>query len=105
MKAVREVFRFIYHNLVKNESDLKAVARFTEEEIAETARRYAESIGWICDDNLIQQQARLVYEQEKLVWNISFSPLKDGLPVIGGHLRVLIDDESGKVIKKFIGTR
>lgn len=105
MKAVRDAFRFIYYNLVKNQSDLKADARFTKEEMAETARRYAESIGWVCDDNLIQRQPHLMYERGKMVWNISFFPLKDGLPVRGGHLCILIDDKTGEVIKKVIGTR
>lgn len=91
--------------MVKNESDLKAVARFTEEEVAETARKYAESIGWICGNNLIQQQPHLMYEQEKVMWNVSFSPLQNGLPVRGGHLCILIDDNTGEVIKKVIGTR
>ncbi len=105
MRRLKEVFRFIYYNLVKNESDLKAVARFTEEEVAETARRYAEGIGWVCGNDLIQQQPHLMYEQEKMMWNISFSPLQDGLPVRGGHLCILIDDKAGEVIRKVVGTR
>jgi hypothetical protein len=39
--------------LVENQSDLKAVAKFTEEEVAETARRYAENISWVRGQQLI----------------------------------------------------
>lgn len=106
IETLKELFRYVYYNSFKSESDLRTVAKSSEEEIAETARIYAESIGYMCGDELTQQPPRLIYGQKKFVWDVFFSPTDKRLPFAGGgHLRLLIDDESGKVIKKFIGTR
>ncbi len=103
MKELKKAFKFIYYNLIKKESDLKSAARFTEEEVAETARRYAAGLGWVSD--FTQNLPHLSYEEEKLIWNVFFLPTQGGLIVRGGCLRIYVDDETGEVIRKLAGTR
>ncbi len=101
-----EVFRFVYYNLIRTGSYLKATAKLSEEEVAETARKYAESIGYVCNNNLTQQRPQLTHTKEKFIWDVFFSPSDNGIPFIGGgHLRLLTDDETGEVVKQFVGTR
>lgn len=101
----KETFRFIYYNLIRTGYYLKATAKLSEEEVAEAARRYAIGLEWFCDENFIQQLPRVTYEDGKIVWSVLFLPLENGLPLRGGHLCILIDDETGKVIKQVAGTR
>ena len=95
-------FNYVCYELFSNESSLKEEAKLSEKEAAETARRYAAGIGWISD--FTQNVPHIMYE-EKLVWDVFFSPTQDGLPVRGGCLRIYIDNETGEVINKVIGTR
>ncbi len=99
-----KILEFLSDILIEKEPDLKIISKLSEEEVERIAQGYAESIG--CDLNeFIQNSPHLTYKRKKLIWDVFFSPTKDGLPVKGGHLRLLIDDETGKIIKEFVGTR
>ena len=101
---LRNFFKVFANILIRKETDLREISRLSENEAAAFARNYTESVG--CDlDGFVQERPHLSYQQKKLVWDVIFSPVKNGLPLRGGHLRLLIDDETGEVIKRFDGIR
>lgn len=82
---------------------LKAKAKLSEAEVSEIAKLCGESEGWNSEN---MQPPHLVIEKGKLVWRIRFASVdENNLPVRGGHLLLIVDDESGSIIEKIIGTR
>jgi hypothetical protein len=101
--------KYFYNLFSKEASDktpeLNAKVRLSEQEVKELSQTYATKIDWI-SENVIQTQPQIKYENNKIIWEIFFNPkMPDNLPVKGGHLILYIDDETGNLLKKVIGTR
>ena len=103
MNFFEKMWTFVNHNIFSDHSDLKAKVKMSANEVSERARSHGESIGWSSEN---MRPPHLMVEENKLVWRVRFASVdEDNLPVKGGHLIVVIDDESGKVVKIIIGSR
>jgi hypothetical protein len=78
--------------------------KLAEVEVSAIARKCAERVGW--STNVVQSKPKMEIRNRKLVWCVWFYPSEDYLAAIkGGHLFIMIDDETSEVIEKVIGTR
>lgn len=103
MNFFEKICDFINHNVLSDYSDTKAEVKMSANEVIKIATLYGESIGWSSEN---MRPPHLTVENNKLVWRVRFASVdENNLPVKGGHLIVVIDDELGKVIERVIGTR
>lgn len=107
MNFLMKAIQFIHETMLEGEEnpEIKTRAKLSEEEVLEIAGTRAKEEGWFEKDMVIPPTLSERLEK-KLTWRVFFKDLpEDGLPVRGGHMILFIDDETGEVVKKVVGTR
>lgn len=67
------MFNIVYYNLIADQATMKAVAKFSEEEVVEIARRYVENKQLIQNEEFTQRPPSIKYNERKFVWRILFN--------------------------------
>ncbi len=105
MSLLKYIYNLFSKDISKNIAMPYTKTCLSEEAVRHISKTYAANIGWT-PESLIQNQPLVKHEKAKIIWEVFFKPkTEDNLPLKGGHLILYIDDETGDVIKKVIGTR
>lgn len=80
-------------------------AKLSKTDVEKIAWENAVEIGWLPDE-VILRSTNLERRKKQFVWRVFFSPkTKNNLPERGGHLVLIISDDTQKVTEKLFGTR
>lgn len=103
MNFSEKIRNYLNRNFLADDAELFNRAKLSADEVSAAARSYGESEGWSAET---MRPPHLVAENGKIIWRVRFASVdENNLPVKGGHLILLIDDETGKVCEKIVGTR
>lgn len=103
MNFFEKIRNYLNRDFFTDDPKLIAKVKLSEKEVSEIARLCGESEGWSAKT---MRSPHLVIEKGKLVWRVRFASVdENNLPLRGGHLILFIDDETGDLIEKVIGTR
>ena len=98
-----EIWNYLNCNFFADDDELLSSAKLSPEKASATARLCGEKEGWSSET---MRLPHLVVEDGELIWRIRFASVdENNLPVKGGHLILSIDDETGDLIDKVVGTR
>lgn len=102
MEVIKKIFKVLYNNF--KESDLESAARLSKESVMQIAALYGEEQGWFPE--LVPKPPYLAREWKKLCWTIYFDATgEDHRFKRGGNIFIVIDDETGKVVRKSVQNR
>ena len=102
MSILKKIFDLIHGSL--KEPELRDIANLSEESVLEIARLYGREQGWVPE--LIPKTPHLGREWRKLYWTIYFDGKgEDHRLFRGGNIFIIVDDETGKIVRKCVQTR
>lgn len=101
---IRKLINYLSGTASSTDGDLENQAKLSEEAVSNIAGKVGAEENWL--PKYVQKSPVLKKENGKLLWTVVFVlETEDGFLLIGPRKSLIIDDETGLVIRKIVGSR